>query len=463
LQEIEMLAFNEYWIALKRRLFWSAAARFLVALAVSVALPIMEGLLINLYTSAPEGTKPLFWKFLMVIALIHLGMAIILLISEFNPPEVKLASAAEAQENADKTTAELRRRESVYRMVRECVTALTRKTCDLPRHGGDAEQADGAAPLRQGAWCQQGFESGLQPIVNVIVANINTTLGVKSSRFTIEIHLDLFSLIGVEGIEDDNGYCLRYFHGSPDQKQQVGQLTNDAPVKWGAMWDIPNQLHIQQDQTVFHENGQPKQRLYFRRFATSPIMAACSESRIGVLVLTSMQDEPFAEDILDTLQFIASIVSNYVSAYNDCYSDHRRVAAVRSILQDVPPEKRESLALAFDILEECAEEPLPEWLEQFTVDGSDSAGELVVKGTRLLVEDLARLVEEGRSNEDLRRRHPELTEEHVDAVRQYAKASADRRREFGERAEDGAAPDRLLERNHRRGNSAGRRPSQQEG
>ena len=54
-----MLTFNEYWIALKRRLFWSAAARFLVALAVSVVLPIMEGILINLYTSAPESNKPL--------------------------------------------------------------------------------------------------------------------------------------------------------------------------------------------------------------------------------------------------------------------------------------------------------------------------------------------------------------------------------------------------------------------
>jgi hypothetical protein len=344
-----MLKFNEYWIALKRRLFWSAAARFLVALAVSVALPIMEGLLINQYTAAPDANKPLFWKFLMVIALIHLGMAIILLIGEFHPPEVKLARAAEAQENADKTTAELRRRESVYRMVRECVTALTRKTCDLPRHGGDADQGDGAAPLRQAEWCQQGFESGLQPIVDVIVANINTTLGVKSSRFTIEIHLDLFSLIGVEDIEDDNGYCLRYFHGSPDQRQKVGQLTNDAPVRWGAMWDIPNQLHIQQDQAVFYENGQPKQGLYFRRFATSPIAAACSDSRIGVLVLTSMQDEPFAEDILDTLQFIASIVSNYVSAYDDCYSDHERIAAVRQVLDDVPPGKRQALAATFGI------------------------------------------------------------------------------------------------------------------
>ena len=47
-------------------------------------------------------------------------------------------------------------------------------------------------------------------------------------------------------------------------------------------------------------------------------------------------------------------------------------------------------------------------------------GKLVVKGTRLLVEDLVRLVEEGRSDEDLLRRHPELAPEDVGAIRQYA-------------------------------------------
>ena len=341
-----MLDFNEFWIALKKRLFWSAAARFLVALAVSVALPIMEGLLINLYTSAPESAKPLFWKFLIVIALIHLGLAIILLISEFNPPEVKLAKAVEVQEKADKAATELRRREQVYRMVRECVKVLTRKTCDLPRE----------APPRQDDWCQQGFESGLRPIVDVIVANINTTLGVKSSRFTIEIHLQPWFPRGVEDIEDHNDHCLRYFYGSADQAEQVGRLTNESPVRWGHTWDIPNQLHIQQDKNVFYENDVPKQNLYFQRFATCPISTACSEDdRMGVLVLTSMQDEPFAEDILDTLQFIGSIVSNYVSAYADCHSDHERFVAVRDALSDLPLKKRESLASIFGITNEPAD------------------------------------------------------------------------------------------------------------
>src|SRR5208337_2244157 len=62
------------------------------------------------------------------------------------------------------------------------------------------------------------------------------------------------------------------------------------------------------------------------------------------------------------------------------------------------------------------EEP-PKWLERFTVDPSVALGKLLVKGTRLRVEDLVELVEDGRSDEELCRRHSELTAEDVDAVR----------------------------------------------
>ena len=66
------------------------------------------------------------------------------------------------------------------------------------------------------------------------------------------------------------------------------------------------------------------------------------------------------------------------------------------------------------------EEP-PKWLERFTVDPSIALGKLLVKGTRLRVEDLVELVEMGRSDEECCRLHPELTAEDVDAVRRYAK------------------------------------------
>ena len=93
---------------------------------------------------------------------------------------------------------------------------------------------------------------------------------------------------------------------------------------------------------------------------------------------------------------------------------------------------------------EVDEEP-PKWLDRFTVDPSIALGKLLLKGTRLQAEHLARLVEEGRSNEEMRQLQPELTAEDVEAVRQYAKVPAGLRRAFGAWAEDAEELDKFLE------------------
>jgi len=87
----------------------------------------------------------------------------------------------------------------------------------------------------------------------------------------------------------------------------------------------------------------------------------------------------------------------------------------------------------------------PKYLERFDVDPSIALGKLLVKGTRLRVEDLVELVEQGRSDEELRRRHPELTAEDVDAVRKYAKVPEGLRKSFGGWAEDAEELDEYLE------------------
>jgi len=97
------------------------------------------------------------------------------------------------------------------------------------------------------------------------------------------------------------------------------------------------------------------------------------------------------------------------------------------------------------------EEPPPKWLERLTVDPSIAPGKLLIKGSRLLAEDLARLVDEGCSDEDLRRLHPQLTAEDVDAVRQYAKVPEGLRLAFGGWAEDAEELDKYLEWNRQRG------------
>jgi uncharacterized protein (DUF433 family) len=90
-------------------------------------------------------------------------------------------------------------------------------------------------------------------------------------------------------------------------------------------------------------------------------------------------------------------------------------------------------------------EDTPRWLERLVVDHSVRPGALIVKGTRLLVEDLAGLVESGRTDDDLLGQHPELSPEDVAAVRQYTLVPSGLRSSFGGWAEDAEELDEYLD------------------
>lgn len=87
----------------------------------------------------------------------------------------------------------------------------------------------------------------------------------------------------------------------------------------------------------------------------------------------------------------------------------------------------------------------PAWLERFVVEPTVTPGKFVIKGTRLLVDDLVQLVNEGRSDDDLRQTHPELSAADVDAVRNYARVPEGTRRSFGGWAEDAEELDEYLD------------------
>ncbi len=87
----------------------------------------------------------------------------------------------------------------------------------------------------------------------------------------------------------------------------------------------------------------------------------------------------------------------------------------------------------------------PPWLERLVLDPAVRPGKFVIKATRLLVDDLVELVEQGRSDDELRQIHPELSAADVDAVRNYARVPAGLRRSFGGWAEDADELDEYLE------------------
>jgi uncharacterized protein (DUF433 family) len=94
----------------------------------------------------------------------------------------------------------------------------------------------------------------------------------------------------------------------------------------------------------------------------------------------------------------------------------------------------------------------PAWLDRFVVDPNVHPGKFVIKGTRLLVDDLVERVEQGNGDRDLLHTHPELSSADLDAVRNYARVPAGIRRSFGGWAEDADGLDQYLDsaRQHRK-------------
>lgn len=103
---------------------------------------------------------------------------------------------------------------------------------------------------------------------------------------------------------------------------------------------------------------------------------------------------------------------------------------------------------------ESPPEPLlPAWLERLEVEPSGAPGRFVIKGTQLRAESL---LEEGKSDEELLRTHPELTPEDVMALRDYAKAPLSFRQMSGLSAEEAEELDKFVEETYRLRRISGR-------
>ncbi len=106
--------------------------------------------------------------------------------------------------------------------------------------------------------------------------------------------------------------------------------------------------------------------------------------------------------------------------------------------EPIAPDAQPGAALASSL------DPPPAWLERFAVDASVMPGKFVIKGTRLLVDDLVQLAV-GRTDDGLRQLHPELTNADLESVRNYALVPEGLRRSFGGWIEDAEALDNYLE------------------
>ena len=79
------------------------------------------------------------------------------------------------------------------------------------------------------------------------------------------------------------------------------------------------------------------------------------------------------------------------------------------------------------------------------MDPTVRRGKFVVKGTRLLADNLVEQLEAGRTERELVQAHPELTPTAMAALREYAKVPIEMRRSFGAWAEESDELDEYLE------------------
>jgi uncharacterized protein (DUF433 family) len=93
----------------------------------------------------------------------------------------------------------------------------------------------------------------------------------------------------------------------------------------------------------------------------------------------------------------------------------------------------------------AAQPAAPSWLARLDVDPGVRPGKFVVKGTHLLADDLVKCLEEGWSDDKLRRTYPELAAEDVAALHEYANLPVEMRRSFGAWADDSEELDKYLE------------------
>lgn len=104
-------------------------------------------------------------------------------------------------------------------------------------------------------------------------------------------------------------------------------------------------------------------------------------------------------------------------------------------------------------VESPPEPPLPAWLERMEVEPAGGPGRFVIKGTQLRAEAL---LEEGNSDEELLRTHPELTAEDVAALQEYAKLPLSFRQAPGLSAEEAEDLDKFVEETYRLRRISGR-------
>jgi hypothetical protein len=311
-----MLTENSNWKKLKEWAKWSGNHAQGELVLTGAVLPILEGLMVNLLTGAESGKGWPFLVTLFALGCFHIYLLALTLFRERTSPVIATLDAVEAQhrlelEQVESTRriaalqCELDRRAESHRLIRSLFDSLNLETCNFRPDDPDA------------------YRRSLFPILREVVVRIRPTLGVTSGEFTLEVYYLEGEVAGTHRCSPNEGIHQELFFSSIQISPCLPiWLGIRAPHRLGLTRSCAGTACIDEDKELFYRDGKPTKHVYFQRFATVPILEACTARLVGVLVLTSMQTEPFASDALDTLQFLSTLITRYTDAHNRCVIDY---------------------------------------------------------------------------------------------------------------------------------------------
>ncbi len=323
---------SKSWRNLKKFLAATGKRNWVISGAVSILFPIVECVLVNYYTSSQSvDAKTAILVALCLVALVHLCLALTMIHERALVPQSVLARVVELEQSNKHQRSEFARREKTSRLLRDAFQRLNLQTCSIQANN---------------YWCVGGYQAQLMPVLEPLLNDIDVALGVRSPRYSLEAYFLEGAVPTVNPHQRSYNSLFQHVFISPHRGNCSGVCLekNCSPVTMALQSQIPFQQHIAQNEHLFFLNGAPKPCVYFRRFAACNIKALCSNTTIGVLVVTSIQDEPFAEDVLDTMEFFGTLIAQYTTTYQQCYwaREHERLAA--SVKAQIPATIDDSAA-----------------------------------------------------------------------------------------------------------------------
>lgn len=167
------------------------------------------------------------------------------------------------------------------------------------------------------------FCNRIHPVMCSLIVDAQAVFGLKGNDFTLEVYCRENEILDPSRTAKIDDLKQHYFY-SPTFSDPCRPiyLKHRSPAIWA--WKrggIAGQCRIDDDPKLFEGQGGTTGDLYFNRICTVPIFSPCTKDLQGVLVLTSMQQEPFAEDAIDTLQFVSSLIAQYIVVHNRCVEE----------------------------------------------------------------------------------------------------------------------------------------------